>query len=105
MSSNQIKVNEKVESIILKIQSIVADQMEGDYKLFLFGSRANGKSIERSDIDIAIMTNRKVDASILAEIRENIENISTLLKIDFVDLSTVDADFRNHVLETGNRLD
>jgi hypothetical protein len=45
-----------------------------------------------------------VDASILAEIRENIENISTLLKIDFVDLSTVDDDFRNHVYITGKRL-
>ena len=57
MKSGQVKVNEKVESILLKIQSIVADQVEGDYKLFLFGSRANGKSMERSDIDIAIMTN------------------------------------------------
>ena len=105
MKSGQVKVNEKVESIVLKIQSIVADQVEGDYKLFLFGSRANGKSMERSDIDIAIMTNEKMDASILAKIREEIENISTLLTIDFVDLSTVDDDFRNHVLETGSRLD
>ena len=105
MKSGQVKVNEKVESIVLKIQSIVADQVEGDYKLFLFGSRANGKSMERSDIDISIMTNEKMDASILAKMREEIENISTLLTIDFVDLSTVDDDFRNHVLETGSRLD
>ena len=98
-------MNEKVESVVLKIQSIVADQVEGDYKLFLFGSRANGKSMERSDIDIAIMTNKKMDASILAKMREEIENISTLLTIDFVDLSRVDDDFRNHVLETGSRLD
>ena len=105
MKCGQVKVNEKVESIVLKIQSIVADQVEGDYKLFLFGSRANGKSMERSDIDIAIMTNEKMDASILAKIREEIENISTLLTIDFVDLSRVDDDFRNHVLETGSRLD
>ena len=61
-------MNEKVESIVLKIQSIVADQVEGDYKLFLFGNRANGKSMERSDIDI--MINKKIDASILAKIRE-----------------------------------
>jgi|TARA_B100001964_G_scaffold212144_1_gene247994 predicted nucleotidyltransferase len=105
VKSGQVKVNEKVESIVLKIQSIVADQVEGDYKLFLFGSRANGKSMERSDIDIAIMTNKKMDASILAKMREEIENISTLLTIDFVDLSRVDDDFRNHVLETGSRLD
>ena len=39
-------MNEKVERIVLKIQSIVADQVEGDYKLFLFGSRANGKSMD-----------------------------------------------------------
>tara|TARA_B110001454_G_C12350202_1_gene279857 strand:+ start:240 stop:395 length:156 start_codon:yes stop_codon:yes gene_type:complete len=51
------------------------------------------------------MTNERMDASILAKIREEIENISTLLTIDFVDLSTVDDDFRNHVLETGSRLD
>ena len=68
MKGGQVKVNEKVESIVLKIQSIVADQVEGDYKLFLFGSRANGKSMERSDIDI--MINKKIDASILAKIRE-----------------------------------
>jgi predicted nucleotidyltransferase len=68
VKGGQVKVNEKVESIVLKIQSIVADQVEGDYKLFLFGSRANGKSMERSDIDI--MINKKIDASILAKIRE-----------------------------------
>ena len=70
MKSGQVKVNEKVESIVLKIQSIVADQVEGDYKLFLFGSRANGKRMKRSDIDIAIMTNKKIDASILDELNE-----------------------------------
>ena len=98
-------VNEKVESIVLKIQSIVADQVKGDYKLFLFGSRANGKSTERSDIDVAILAKLKIDSSTLSSIREEVENIPTLLKIDLIDLSTVDYDFRNHVFERGNRLD
>lgn len=105
MNSNQVKENDKVEKIVLKIQSIVAENVVGDYKLFLFGSRANGKSMKRSDIDIAIVTNEKIDASILAIVREKIENIPTLLKIDFVDLSTVGSDFRSHVLSTGKRLD
>ena len=63
----------KLRVLYWKSKSIVADQVEGDYKLFLFGSRANGKSMERSDIDIAIMTNEKMDASILAKIREEIQ--------------------------------
>jgi len=73
-------VNEKVESIVLKTQSIVADQVEGDYKIFLFGSRANGKSMERSDIDIAIMTNEKMDASILDELNEIRKMLFGLIK-------------------------
>jgi predicted nucleotidyltransferase len=80
VKSGQVIVNEKVESIILKIHSIVADQVEGDYKLFLFGSRANGKSMERSDIDIAIMTNKKMDASILDELNEIRKMLFGLLK-------------------------
>jgi hypothetical protein len=43
VKSGQVKVNEKVESILLKIQSIVADQVEGDYKLFLPQLSVNGQ--------------------------------------------------------------
>lgn len=52
-------------------------------RAILFGSRAKGTALERSDIDIAVSGVKDYDALL-----EEIEEIPTLYKIDLVDLDS-----------------
>lgn len=70
-----------------------------DYRVFIFGSRVTGKNTERSDIDIGIEGQTGVPRETMAKIREEIENLPTLYKIDFVDFRRVSSDFREVALE------
>ena len=49
--------------------------------MILFGSRAKGTAIERSDFDIAVKGVSDFD-----RLSEDIENIDTLYKIDIIEL-------------------
>ena len=44
---DQVNVNEKVENIMRKVQSIIAEIVKEDHLLFLFGSRANATGINQ----------------------------------------------------------
>ena len=50
-------------------------------KVILFGSRAKGTALERSDIDIAVC-----GAEDIEKLREELEDIPTLYTIDVVDM-------------------
>ena len=73
--------------------------MDCDYRLFLFGSRVKDYFHEKSDIDIGILSEKPLDAIQLFSIKEKIDEIPTLLKIDFVDFSVVSEDFRTVALK------
>lgn len=67
-------------------------------RIYLFGSQANGSATDNSDIDIAYdCPDNKNDFIIKEEITE----ISTLFKIDVVNIAKVDDRFKNRVMDTG----
>lgn len=58
-------------------------------KVILFGSRARGDNSPRSDIDLAIYSDKS-----LVEFIEDIEmNTHTLLEFDFSDMKAIDDEF------------
>ncbi|MBV8776838.1 MAG: nucleotidyltransferase domain-containing protein, partial [Alphaproteobacteria bacterium] len=57
----------------------------GGYRVFLFGSRADGSAHERSDIDIGIEGPRPVPSDALAAIQDELDEAPTLYTIDVVD--------------------
>lgn len=67
-------------------------------RIFLFGSRARGGADRRSDFDIGIDAGREVGARDLADLRDALDLAPTLAEIDVVDLSHMDAVFRQHAL-------
>jgi predicted nucleotidyltransferase len=64
------------------------------YRIFLFGSRAEGTAHERSDIDIGIEGPAPVPREVLALIQEELEEAPTLYTIDVVDFTRVSEKFR-----------
>lgn len=69
-------------------------------RIIIFGSRAKGNNQKHSDFDFAIESS-KPSLTIERKIREEIEKISGLYKIDIIYLDSVDKDFREIVLKTG----
>ncbi len=63
-------------------------------EIWLFGSRARGDNLERSDIDLAILCSSASDSDWL-KVNDIIENADTLLKIDCIrfDPNNISAEF------------
>jgi predicted nucleotidyltransferase len=87
---------EKLKSEILMIVGKYLDLNE--YKLFFFGSRVNDNGNERSDIDVGIYGPCEVPYEIMFKIKEELNELPILYKIDFVDFSKVSDDFKKIAL-------
>jgi len=83
-----------------KIKEIVARWVDlPHYRLFIFGSRTNGKSGIRSDIDIGIEAEKPIPGNIKLEIESEFAELPVLQKIDFVDFKNVSNDFKEIALQ------
>lgn len=94
------------DGIMQGMKDIVRRHMNGQhYRFFLFGSRATGEAQERSDIDLGIEAGQPLTGAILSDIREEMDQLPTLLKIDFIDFSQVDSTFKEIALKGCEVLD
>ena len=58
------------------------------------------KSIDdRADIDVGFLGEEKLSWTAFRKIREEIENIRTLYKIDFVDFNRTSDDFKENAMQ------
>lgn len=64
------------------------------YKLFFFGSRVKGDNFKRSDIDVGIEGREKISAEVKLQIKEELEKLPILYKIDLVDFKDVSPRFK-----------
>lgn len=88
---------EKLKRSILRI--IAKHLPLNRYRVFFFGSRVSGKGGERSDIDIGIAGDEAVPVEVLARIREELDELPTLYRIDVVDFARVSPRFRQEALK------
>jgi len=63
------------------------------YRLFYFGSRVSGRATSRSDFDIGVEAESKIPLYVIEKIKEELEEVPILQKIDLVDFSRVSEDF------------
>ncbi len=84
-----------------KIAQIVRDRLNvPHYRIFVFGSRAQGRADERSDIDIGIQSQSPIPAGVLGDIRAELDELPVLQKIDLVDFSGVSEEFKRVAMQT-----
>lgn len=67
---------------------------DSTYRVFLFGSRAEGTAHARSDVDIGIEGPAPVPLATLAEIEDELEEAPTLYTIEVVDFWRVPERFQ-----------
>jgi predicted nucleotidyltransferase len=87
--------DKKLDNIV----KIIADEIHPK-KLLLFGSRSKGKFQYNSDYDIAIDSNL-LNLKEKRELREKLESVTGLHKIDLVFLTEIDIGFKNIIEKTG----
>lgn len=88
---------EKLKKEILDIVGRYLNLKE--YKVFFFGSRVTGGGNEYSDIDVGIEGREPMPSKARTEIKEEIENLPTLYKIEIVDFKEISDDFREVALQ------
>lgn len=86
--------------IIKKVTRIILEHSKPE-RIYLYGSQASGDSTPESDIDIAFFDENFKDTYL---IKEEVEKLSTLLKIDIVNLANTEERFKQRVMETGKVL-
>lgn len=93
------------EEIISEAVDTIRRHLPGrEFEIVLFGSWARGDAQENSDIDIGLLGPEPVDEMKLFRIQEEIKGIPTLRRIDVVDLSRTDDEFRQEVLSYARNL-
>lgn len=69
-------------------------------RIYLFGSRVTGEAKEESDYDFAFDA-QDADGRTLQSIRDEVDGLHTLYRIDVTNIATADNRFANRVRDTG----
>ncbi len=90
------------QEILLMLHSIFQgahSRLQG-HRVVLFGSRARGVATSCSDFDIGVVGDKPLSFSDFYALEDQIENLPTLYRIDWVDLARVSERFRQSALST-----
>lgn len=88
----------EIEAILKEATQIIQRHVPAHTQILLFGSWAKGEASLNSDLDIGILAEKTVSFEVMMRIRNEIEAVPTLRKIDVVDLRAVDDSFRNSAM-------
>jgi uncharacterized protein len=91
---------ERENEIILGVKELLISHLAPS-RIILFGSRAKKNNYHGSDFDFAIDLDAKPDNDKLYLLKDQIDKIAGLYKVDIVFLIDVDKDFRKIILDTG----
>lgn len=88
-----------IEKRLNNIIKILVDELNPD-RLILFGSRGKGKAFINSDYDIAVDAH-KIEFRKKRILKEKLEDILGLHKLDLVFINEVEKKFKEIILKTG----
>jgi uncharacterized protein len=88
------------EQSIERVRRLVLAHLRGeDARVYLFGSRSRGDARAGSDIDVGILPRTALTRGLLADLREQLEELAIPYHVDVVNLAETSEVFRKHVLK------
>ena len=93
-----------IQKTIRAVAKKTKSELPFGYRVLLFGSWAEGNARARSDIDIGILGSKPLSQRTLVHIRQKLDDLPTLHKIDIVDLSRASERFRARALKHAKQL-
>ncbi len=97
-----IKHKKREKEILDKVVSILKENLKPGL-ILLFGSRAGDRYSRGSDFDIAV-DGKKMGIRETRELKEKLEEVSGLYKVDLIFLESVDKEFKDIILRRGKIL-
>ena len=97
-----IKYKKREKEVLDKIVLLLKEKLNPSL-IILFGSRASEKHNTGSDFDIAL-DGDKIDVREMRKLKEKLEEISGLYKVDLIFLESVDSEFKNIIIRRGKIL-
>lgn len=70
-------------------------------EIILFGSYATGQQTASSDIDLAIKTEKPIPYKKIIAIQQDIDETTIPLKVDIIDMHTVQEAIKKNILREG----
>lgn len=67
-------------------------------RLFIFGSFARSRNKKTSDLDLGVIWTKERSSRTFTELYRDVQNLSTIRKIDLVDMSLVEESFKNKAI-------
>lgn len=105
MSEATVIKEKEIRPLLVAVTRVLRRHLpDPAYRILLFGSWATLDSIPTSDVDIGILGSKPVDEVVMAQIKEEVDRLPTLRKIEVVDLQTVEDRFRANVEKHGERI-
>ena len=95
---------DQVERLARDAAELIRGVLGGGVQIYWFGSWVTGQPVERSDIDLAVDLGRELTGVERSRIRDTLEELPTLRKIDILDLRSVGAERRNQIIAEGREL-
>lgn len=95
---------EQPRHVAEQVACLVREILAPDIPVYWFGSWAEGRAVERSDIDIGIAAAQPIPLEQMARLREAVERLPTLYTVDLVDLSAGGVALRDRAMACGIRL-
>ena len=87
-----------------EISAAIRKFLPSTHEVYLFGSCAEGRAVERSDLDFGIDGPSPLPIETMITIRALVEGVPTLRKIDVVDLQKVGKEFRERALTFSKKI-
>lgn len=93
-------MNDKIKPIVILVLDVLKKHLNvQSYRIFLFGSWAEGTALEHSDVDIGIEGLEPINSSLWLDIQEDIEALPYMRKVELVDFCRVTDDFKKIALQ------
>lgn len=93
-------------SYVEKLKKLTLATLKGEkVKVILFGSRGRQDNHLRSDVDIGLLPQGKLDRRKVNLLKEQIEELNIPYKVEIVDFSTASPDFKKQAMKGGGYME
>ena len=83
---------------LVELKNIISQNIP-NIKVIMFGSRVSGKSKQYSDIDLAIISDNKVDWRVIEKLKSAFSESNLPYMVDIVDWHAISEEFQKVILE------
>lgn len=88
-----------IDNLQLELIKRILSETIPKYSVWAFGSRVNGRPQKFSDLDLALVSNEKIDWRIIERLKDAFSESDLPIMIDVVDFNSVSENFRKIIFE------